>query len=354
MKMKRTIKEKLDKLGKSLIPQGMRADFSRYAASAGMFKPPYYLISLLLFVSLFITMVLFFVSNAISFMDELGIVVIALLVFLFFLVVGSLITAIILGGAYFYLNLKIYKRTKIIEDNMIDYLVLVSTNLKGGLSFEESLWGAIKPEFGILSEEMSLVSKKVMTGSDLSDALMEMTEKYDESPNLKRTINIITGELDSGGRIAYVLDDIIKNLRKTRALKEEMAANTLMFTIFITAIVLFISPVLFSLAFNLLNILISVSQMLGGVGGAEAAGSTLGGGGASSLDFSAIELDPVLFQTFSVVALAIISIFASMIISIIQKGDIKGGIKYLPFFLFTSTVFYWIMMSVMEGFFGFL
>jgi hypothetical protein len=37
--------------------------------------------------------------------------------------------------------------------------------LKGGMSFDASLWNSVKPEFGVLSEEIQLCTKKVMTGT---------------------------------------------------------------------------------------------------------------------------------------------------------------------------------------------
>ena len=75
-----------------------------------------------------------------------------------------------------------------------DFLQAVASNLKGGLSFENSLLAAIKPRFSILANEMAEVSKKLMTGYDVSTALSELGQKYN-SPMLRRSIDLMITEL---------------------------------------------------------------------------------------------------------------------------------------------------------------
>jgi hypothetical protein len=38
--------------------------------------------------------------------------------------------------------------------------------------------------------------------------------------------------------------------------------------------------------------------------------------------------------------------------SLIEKGDIKGGIKYIPAFMISSTIFYYIFLAAFGFFFG--
>lgn len=335
----------LNQIGKAIIPKTFRPELRLYYSKAGIHEIPYKSYAILLHIALVIIGIIYIASNFFGEIAHLHPLLVGLVVFLFWMIAGGLIVLITIGAIYFYLNLKIFNRVKEMDANLADYLTLVSTNLKGGLSFEKALWTAIKPEFGVLAEEMSLVSKKVMTGSELKEALQEYSEKYD-SPSIKRTIDLLLGQLESGGEIAAVLDETIETLRKTKILKEEMSANTLMFTIFIGVIVTVISPLLFALALNLLHILINVSAT---VAPALAASS-------SSMPFTMkeIEIDSEDFKTFSVLALAIISIFASLILSIIQKGDIKSGVKYVPLFLFAAIIIYFIFLSVFGGMFSFI
>ena len=335
----------LERIGKAVIPKTFQAGLRVYYSKAGIQEVPYKMFGILLYVLIIITGIIYILTNFYGLVSHFHPLLVGLLVFLFWIITGILISLITMGGVYFYLNLKIFNRVKDMDMNLADYLVIVSTNLKGGLSFEKALWAAIKPEFGVLAEEMGLVSKKVMTGSGLDEALKEFSEKYD-SPTIKRTIDIILGQIESGGEVASVLDETIDTLRKTKILKEEMSANTLMFTIFIGAIVTVISPLLFALALNLLNILVGVS--------ATVAPALSNSQMDLPFDLQEISVDINEFKTFSVLALGIISIFASLILSIIQRGDIKSGIKYVPLFLFIAIALYFIFLQFLSGFFTFM
>jgi pilus assembly protein TadC len=337
----------LEQIGKAFVPTRFAPGLRFYLSRAGIQAVPYKLFGILFYAVVAVTALIYIISDFFSLAGKMAggsAILTGMFVFLFWVVCGIVLSLVIIAGIAFYLNMKIYNRVKNIDEFLPEYLVLVSTNLRGGLSFEKALWAAIKPEFGILSDEMSIVSKKVMTGSDLAEALKEFAEKYD-SPSVKRTIDLIMGELQSGGQIAKVLDQTIDSLRKTKMIKEEMAANTLMFTIFIAAIVVIISPLLFALAYNLLGILISVSAQIA---------PSMAEVQSMPFKFSEIPLDKEDFKIFSIIALAIISICSAMIMSIIQKGDIKGGIKYIPVFLATSILVYFIFVTALSGVFSFM
>jgi len=332
----------LEELGKSFVPNKYRPTLRVYLAKGGLYSVPYKVFTILFFLVVASTAAIYFGFNIFSFISDNAPVVVGIYAFLFWTLCTTILTVVIMAGFYFYINMKIYGRMKEIEMVLPDYLVLVSTNLKGGLSFERSLWASIKSEFGILADEMSYVSKRVMTGSDLSEALTEFAQKYD-SPTLKRTLSIIVGELESGGKIASVLDQSIDILRKTKLIKDEMAANTLMFTIFIGAIVMVISPLLFALAFNLLSILINVMTQI--------APALQQGTSSVPFKFEAGSLKVDDFKVFSSFALSIIAIFASMILSIIQRGDIKSGVRYIPFFVAVAVLLYQFFLIVLGAVF---
>ena len=334
-------------LGRWSIPQRFRPNLRLYFAKAGIQPIPYHLFGVLLLTSVASTFVLYLLLlNA---MFSGGAILGIILTAAYFPLSNALFYAIIFGGAAFYLNLQIYQRRKEIEENLTDFLQLVSANLKGGLSFDKALWNAIRPEFGLLADEMATVSKKVMTGYSLQDALQEFAEKYD-SPTVKRTMNIIMGQIDSGGQISWIIDQVIENLRKTKELKEELSANTLTYVIFISSIVLVIAPLLFALSYNLMDILLDVSgEIIPQIRDAQQSGA------ASQVgipDIPNIEVDMQAFRTFSFLALGIISVFSAMIISIIRSGDILSGVKYIPFFAGISIALYFFFLNSLSGLIG--
>ena len=58
------------------------------------------------------------------------------------------------------------------------------------------------------------------------------------------------------------------------------------------------------------------------------------------------------FRGFSICAIAIISIFSSIIISTIERGTMRGGLKYIPMFLVTALTIYFIASAVLSVTFG--
>lgn len=344
MNLRAALTDILEKLGTSFIPKHFRPLIRTYLLKAGYDEVPYQRFGTLFLIGGFLSVAVF-LALIWDRLEGLNLFVTFLITFLSFAVIMLSITFLVTTASYFFLNIKIYKRTKELEDRLPDYLSLVSTNLKGGLSFEKSLWASIKPEFGILAREITIVSKKVLTGNDVIEAMNDFSMKYD-SPILRRSVNLIIGEIESGGRIVDVIDRVIENLRKTRNLKEEMAAATVSYMVFIGVIVIAIAPGLFALAFQLLNIIIGFTGTIS-TSSTGVAGSFFGGGGVGKSS-----INPGDFKTFSIFALSLVAIFSSFIISIIERGDIRGGLRYTVAFLMGSVIFYFIFLKILTGLFS--
>ena len=326
--------------GKAFIPKKLIPVIAQQFYRAGINGVPYTLFGMLFYLTLIITYFIYFPTVYTTINNYIPILFL-FSTFLVWVIIPLLLSVVIMLGIYFYLDIKVFNRAKNMEEKLADYLTFVSTNLKGGMSFENSLWSAIRPEFGLLAEEMGLVSKKVMTGGDLIESLSDFAKKY-PSPILRRSMNLITSEIESGGKITEIMDRVIEDLKKTRLLKQEMAASTLTYVIFISAIVIVIAPVLFALSFQLLQVMVGFMGRFAGLNIPNMAISISGEN----------TIDPQNFKTFSFFAIGIISVFASMIISIINKGDIKSGLKYIPVFLTASIIAYIVAMNMLSGVFA--
>ena len=333
----------LEEFGKAFIPKRIRPHLRGYLLKAGIIDVPYRLFGLFFYASLFITYILYFFFVFPKYVEGAS----ALKVFLFtafsWVVLPISILAVFGSIFYFYTDMRIFNRTKKMEGVLQDFLRMVSENLRGGMSFEQALWSSIRPEFGILGAEVRLAAKKVMTGQDVEEALIEFTSKYD-SPMLRRSFDLIIEGLKGGGEIAYIIDRVVENIEETKELKAEMTATNLTYVIFVSFVVIAIAPVLFALSYHFLIILKSFSAKLGG--------STTA---VMPIKFGKITVNPDEFKNFSIYALTTISVFASMIVSIINKGSIKGGIKYIPFFVMGSLLLYFAFMLISGKMFsGFL
>lgn len=331
----------LEEFGKAFVPKKIRPGLSKYLLKAGIEEVPYKFFGLLFWLTAVITYFIY-VPGIYPVIKDNSLLIFFIITFLGWFLVQVTIAVLIVLSIYFYLNIKVYKRTKLLEDMLPDYLALVSTNLKGGMNFEKSLWAAIKPEFGILAKEIGIVSKRVATGNDVSESLQEFSDKYN-SPILRRSIDLIKGEIVSGGTITGVIDSLVSDLKKTKALKAEMTASTLTYMIFMAAIIIVIMPALFALSKQLLIIILRFGERLST--GFQTATTSM-------FKFSVANIDPYHFQVFSIGAIGIIAVFSSMIVSIIEKGDIKGGLKYIPLFLIGAMVMYFIFSVILESVLG--
>ncbi|MBW2976992.1 type II secretion system F family protein [Candidatus Woesearchaeota archaeon] len=331
----------LEEFGKAFVPERAIPHLRLFLLKAGIYEVPYKFFGALFYLTALITAVTYLILVYPFLTEHSPLFLLIASALIWFIVQISLATLFILL-VYFYVDLQIYKRTRKMEDVFPDFLQMVSSNLRGGMSFERALLGAIKPRFTILASEMAEVSKKIMTGHDVGEALHELGEKYN-SPMLRRSMDLIITELGSGGQIAGLIDKLVEDIKETKSLKEEISASAIAYIIFISAIVIFIAPLLFSLSYHLLKVILNfVSTM------------SVGKSATAALSISITEgtVNPDHFRYFSLAGLSIISFFSSLIVSIVEKGNIKSGLKYIPIFLIGSLLMYLLFMKILSTAFG--
>src|SRR3989344_3556547 len=304
----------LEEFGKAFVPRKVRPKLRSYLLKAGVEETPYKLFGGLFYLSLAITAIIYIVYVLPYLNKTFGSTAVLIWTFIAWITIQLAIIGVIMLGIYSYLDMLIFNRTKKIEEILPEFLKYISENLRGGMSFDRALFSSIRPEYGILSNEVSLVAKRVMSGEDVEDALEDL------------------------------MDRIQADLVETMELKSEMAATNSTYVIFLTSIVLFIAPGLFGLSFNLLLVFQKIAGTL--------SASTAGSQSSLPIRISSIQVDPEGFKTFSMIALGIIAVFTSMIISIIRKGNVKQGIKYIPVFAVVSISMYIIFRLIFLAVFG--
>lgn len=320
-------KNYLKNLGKKIFPVKYYTEANFILNKAGINEIPFETIGFL-----FMFNILLIVSLGIIFLDA----VLSSIIFTIFasIVIKILLVTLEMIIIYMYLDIKIYNRVKEMESHLDHFLQQVSDNLKGGLIFNRALWASAKPEFGSLSEEIKIIARLSTTGKDLEGALNEFVKRFNkESPTITRTFSLIAESVKSGGKITAILDKIVIDLRESRKLNREMNTAVLNYIIFISLIVMIIAPGLFAISGQLLQILTKFTQSLA---------SSFGAGGAGGFSFAISPITTSLedFRIFAISSLAVINIFSAMIISTIVKGNIKGGLKYIPLFLGVSIALY--------------
>ena len=324
-----------EEFGKAFIPKRIRPHLGNYLLKAGITEVPYKLYGYIFYLSLVITYVIY-MFKIFPVIRTAGVAKLAFITFASWVVTQIAVILVLALIYYFYLEQKIFLRTQRMEDVLEDFLHLVSENIKGGLTLEEALWNAVKPEFGVLANEIRITAKKVMTGEDVGEALQEFTRKYN-SPMLIRSFNLIIQGIKGGGKITYIIDKVIENIIETKKLKKEMAATNLTYIIFVSFVTIAVAPGLFTLSTQFLKILSHFSM---GLSGPSNIGINL------PLNIGQSTIDPKIFQRFASYAIGIISFFASLIVSLIRKGNIRGGLKLVPLYMATSYAVFLVLQKV--------
>ena len=146
----------LEEFGKAFVPKRFTPNLRLFLLKAGIPNVPYKFSGALFYLTAIITGVLYLLYINPFLLRYSQLVLLAVSAVSWFVIQISLAIIFILL-VYFYVDLQVYKRTKKMEEMLPDFLQVVSSNLKGGMSFENALLGAIKPRFSILANEMAEV-----------------------------------------------------------------------------------------------------------------------------------------------------------------------------------------------------
>jgi len=261
------------------------------------------------------------------------------------LFITFLISVVVLEvGFYFTFSLKADATAKFVENVLPDALQLMSSNLRAGLTVDKALLLSARPEFGVLSEEINNIGKKVTLGEDMGTAMIDMTEKF-RSEKLKKTFLLIVSGLRSGGELTDLLDQTSENLRKEQFLEGKIRTNVLMYVIFIFVAIGFGAPLLFGLSSFLIGVLEKNLALI-----------DIPKTSAIPITFSKVTVSSSFVLMFAIISLLTTSILGSLVLGLISKGKEKYGIKFMPILvIITLGVFFLtrvLIGTLLGGLFG--
>jgi len=254
---------------------------------------------------------------------------------------AALACSVALLIAYVSLLLMADERRRRVEGVLPEFLSLSAANVRAGMTIDQAMWYAAKPEFGILSDEVSTVAKKAFGGVPFNTAIDHLTERFSSKP-VRRAVALIKQGLASGGKLADILERTAEDARQMSTLRKEISTSLLMYVIFIVFAGAIGTPFLFAISGKLVGIIESVfatSQFM------DASAS----GYAGSL---IIPSKPLIssseFFLFTMLSCILTAIFSSLIIGVISKGGKKDGIAYLPFLLAGSLLVFFLMSYLLD------
>lgn len=277
-----------------------------------------------------------------------GIIVLS---FLYYLLTGEVVNsfivfagAIVLFAAYLLIKrkLKKYYEIKKMEDVFPDFISLMASNLRAGMTVDRALILSAREEFAPLDKEILQVGKDILTAREISRALYDMGERIG-SEEIKKTIQLIISGIRSGGNISVLLEHTANNMRERNFVKKRAASNVLMYVIFIFFAVAIGAPLLFGLSSVLVQIMSSIFS--------EVPSSTASVNLPFTLSKINVSLNFVIY--FSSLFIIVSAVLASLILGLVSKGDEKEGLKYMiPLVLIGLAVFFVSRMILSRYFAG--
>ncbi|OGI14434.1 hypothetical protein A3K63_04805 [Candidatus Micrarchaeota archaeon RBG_16_49_10] len=224
------------------------------------------------------------------------------------------------------------RRAKHTEEILPDALILMSSNIKSGLTPDRALLMSARDEFGPFGEELRKAAKQVIAGKNLEEAMKEIPKNI-ESRILKRTVDLLEEGIKQGGNLVNLLDTLANDIRQTKILRKEVSSFVLMYVIFIFFAVGIGAPLLFAISSYLVRTMAEIS-------GALNVGDSVAVSGSRMMKFQITSIDSSFLMLYSVLALSVNSIFGGILIGVVQEGTAKGGLKYIPMLLLVSISIY--------------
>jgi hypothetical protein len=255
------------------------------------------------------------------------------------------------AAVYSFLTLRADNRGLFVESILPDVLNLMSSNLRAGLSIERSLMMATRPQFVHFNDEIQWLASRVMAGDSFESALRQMSVRI-KSTNFAVTIDLVIQGIRSGGELSSALDRIADILRDREFVRKEIRTGVQMYVTFVIFAILVGAPLLFGVSSFLVELLQSMSHAFAAHGtpltqGGNNIMTSTGGAGIQEMPFS---VDFI--RQYATVSLLTTSILGSVVIGLINTGNWRRGLKYVPVFCVVSVSLFQVINKVLEASLG--
>ncbi len=313
-----------------LLPRFFRVKYEKNIKNSGIKKDFQKLFHQIVIGSFLFSLIL---SFALFFIFRINMIIVFIISFLFFHFFF-----------YFYFSLKSSTRVKEMESVFPDFIRMMASNLRAGMTIEKAFLISARPEFFPLTEEIQKTGKDIAVGKNMVSAFQEMSERIN-SERINKTIYLIVSGINAGGNISTLLEQTSINMREKEFLEKRAASNVLMYVIFIFFAVGVGAPILFSLSSILIEVVINISS---NIPTADLSRTSLPLN--VPFAFTDVGISPHFIIYFSLIFMVLMDIISSLLIGLINKGEEKQGLKYaIPLIMLSVSIFF-IIRIVLRGF----
>jgi Flp pilus assembly protein TadB len=263
-----------------------------------------------------------------------------------------LAAVIFLGIVLYWLKTVSLRKASIAEKFLPDALELIASNMKTGMTTERALFESSRDEFGPLSKEFRIASRKIITGQRIETALGDIPKKIN-SPLLERTMTLLIHGIRSGGQITDLLFQLSDSIREENAIKEEINANISMYIMMIFITAAFGAPILFGISSYIVGVVSEKSSQAGPSNLPQ--NTNVGIAGRITMFGSDAQKEKVsegFIVLFAEVALLITAVFSSLAIGVIETGNEINGVRFIPAILFIDFFLFFFVRAALGSMMG--
>lgn len=246
--------------------------------------------------------------------------------------------------AYLILEYTATKRMSMMEDVLPDFLTLMASNIRSGLTPERALLLSARDEFGPLKKEIDAASKFAMTGTSFNEAFEKIGEKV-PSVSLNKSVRLIVEGIESGGNLAELLDNTASDIRRFNLVRMEVQANVAAYKLFFFVAAALGAPLLYATTNFLMGTVASIKSKLSLVDIATS-------GFRTPVFFNTKAISPDIVFWFSFSSIVVTALFASFAAGVISTGKESDGLRYVPLIIAISIGVFLATLFALQSAFG--
>ncbi|MEM5821283.1 MAG: type II secretion system F family protein [Candidatus Aenigmatarchaeota archaeon] len=243
----------------------------------------------------------------------------------------------------FLLYLSYENSKKQVEYILPEFISLLSSNLKSGMTLEAAIVSSCRKEFGLVDKIFRRIGKEVYSGKPIEEVLDRYSQKY-KIDVLQRFLYILKEGIKKGSKISDLLFEISEDLRTRNVLKKELSAIVNLYVMFIFFAAAFGMPVLFGITTYFVQTIQTIAPK------EFEAKMPIN----IPLSFKGINIDVNFMRNFAIIMIFITSLFSSMMLGALKEGNEKVGLKYFPLIFTIAILLFFALQFVISQIMGFL
>jgi tight adherence protein B len=160
-------------------------------------------------------------------LNSIALIVIPLLVhnlFQLWIITGSVAAVLLIVPGLIWKNIR-DKRMRKIEEQLPDAFLLIASSLQSGASFNTALEDMVKQTPAPLSQEFSLMTKRVRLGVPMEDCLLEM-EKRIPLQSFVMASSAVRISREVGGNLVKTISSMARTLRRKQTMEGKIDSLT--------------------------------------------------------------------------------------------------------------------------------